>query len=206
MAASRCVTSLLKLSPITCSNLNCRQFHRLVTAPNNVLCKPKQISNVFPATRLLHLRFYSQKVDNTTETTNKPAASPILGSIQGLGIAGEVLKKQDENQSPEGQPQSSSSGQQNSDEEEEAKRKKEAEASWRAMKYTLIFFGVSMSGLTGYIVGTWGAPQKDEEGNVIEDQFSSKPLAIQYILRSWNAIMNYSQVSVYCKLYSHMLS
>lgn len=51
-----------------------------------------------------------------------------------------------------------------------------------------------MSGLTGYIVGTWGAPQKDEEGNVIEDQFSSKPLALQYVLRSWNAIMNYSQM------------
>ncbi|KAK4009062.1 mitochondrial import inner membrane translocase subunit TIM50-C [Daphnia magna] len=196
MAASRCVTSLLKLSSITCSNLTCRQFHRLVVAaPNNVLCKPKQISNVLPATRLLHLRFYSQKVEKTEESTSKPATSPILGSIQGLGIAGEVFKKQDDSQSSEGQTQSSSSGQQkNSDEEEEAKRKKEAEASWRTMKYTLIFFGVTMSGLTGYIVGTWGAPQKDEEGNVIEDQFSSKPLALQYVLRSWNAIMNYSQM------------
>ena len=64
------------------------------------------------------------------------------------------------------------------------------------MKYTLIFFGVTMSGLAGYIIGTWGAPEKDEEGNVIEDQFSSKPLALQYILRSWNAMMNYSKVNI----------
>ncbi len=202
MAASRCVTSLFKLSPISCSNWPCRQFHRIVTVPHNVLCRPKTTSSLLSATRLLHFRYFSQKADSSNEppaTTNKPtAASPILGSIQGLGIAGEVLKKQEE--SPPGDGQKSSGQKQNNNEEEEeaAKRKKEAEASWRAMKYTLIFFGVTMSGLTGYIVGTWGAPEKDEEGNVIEDQFSSKPLALQYILRSWNAMMNYSKVSFQC--------
>jgi hypothetical protein len=162
--------------------------------------QPKQMSSILFATRLLHYRCYSQKTDssNETQTTNKPvAASPILGSFGGLGIASEVLKSQDE---AEGKLKSSASGQQkqnNSEEDEEAKKKKEAEASWRTMKYTLIFFGVTLSGLSGYIIGTWGAPEKDEEGNVIEDQFSSKPLALQYILRSWNAMMNYSQVSIF---------
>jgi import inner membrane translocase subunit TIM50 len=75
-----------------------------------------------------------------------------------MGIAGEVLKSQNET---EGKLKSSPPGQQqqnNSEEDEEAKKKKEAEASWRTMKYTLIFFGVTLSGLSGYIVGTWGAP------------------------------------------------
>jgi len=52
-----------------------------------------------------------------------------------------------------------------------------------------------MSGLAGFLVATWGAPEKDEQGNVIEDQFSSKPLPLQYLQRSWNAIINYSQVN-----------
>nr|CAH0099482.1 unnamed protein product [Daphnia galeata] len=193
MAASRYVTSFVKLTQISGTKLTCGNFHRLVTIPQNVVCQPKQISSILLATRLLHYRCYSQKPDET-QTTSKPAtASPMLGSFQGLGIAGEVLKSQDETEGKK----STLSGQQqqnNSEEDEEAKKKKEAEASWRTMKYTLIFFGVTLSGLSGYIIGTWGAPEKDEEGNVIEDQFSSKPLALQYILRSWNAIMNYSQM------------
>ena len=201
MAASRCVTSLLKLSSFTSSNLTCGQLHRLGTAHQNVLCRLRPISsNSLSANRFLQFRYFSQKVDDHNQpaaTTQKTTPSSILGSIQGLGIAGEVLKKQEETQTSDGQAKSSSSGQeqkQNEEEEEAAKRKKEAEASWRAMKYTLIFFSVTLSGLTGYIVATWGAPERDEEGNVIEDQFSSKPLALQFILRSWNAMRNYSQV------------
>lgn len=197
MAASRYVTSFVKLTQISGTKLTCGNFHRLVTIPQNVVCQPKQISSILLATRLLHYRCYSQKPDETQTTSKPAAASPILGSFQGLGIAGEVLKSQDETEGKK----STLSGQQqqnNSEEDEEAKKKKEAEASWRTMKYTLIFFGVTLSGLSGYIIGTWGAPEKDEDGNVIEDQFSSKPLALQYILRSWNAIMNYSQVSHLC--------
>lgn len=199
MAASRCVTSLLKLSSISCSNWTCGQFHRLVSVNPNALCRPRATCGLLSTTNPLQLRYYSQKSDSTNEsapTKKTTPSSPILGSIQGLGIAGEVFKKQEENNTNEEKSKSSSSGQQNDeDEEEAAKRKKEAEASKRAMKYTLIFFGVTMSGMTGYIIGAWGAPEKDEEGNVIEDQFSSKPLALQYILRSWNAMMNYSKVN-----------
>ena len=96
MAASRYVTSFVKLTQISGTKLTCGNFHRLVTIPQNVVCQPKQISSILLATRLLHYRCYSQKPDET-QTTSKPAtASPILGSFQGLGIAGEVLKSQDE--------------------------------------------------------------------------------------------------------------
>ena len=56
------------------------------------------------------------------------AASPILGSIQGLGIAGEVLKKQEEGPI--------------------------------SLCYLAYLLTVTMSGLTGYIVGSWGQPEK----------------------------------------------
>ena len=50
-----------------------------------------------------------------------------------------------------------------------------------------------MSGLAGFLVSTWGAPEKDEDGNVIPDRFSSKPFPLQSLERSWNAMINYSQ-------------
>ena len=73
-------------------------------------------------------RCFSEK---TGETTNTTTTKPILGTFQGLGIAGQVQQQQAET-ATDGAAGSKSSG--GSDEEEEAKRKKEAEASWRAMK------------------------------------------------------------------------
>jgi len=99
-----------------------------------------------------------------------------------------------------GPDQSSSQEKSKTREEEEAedeeKRKKEAESSWKALKYSMIFLGVSMTGMAGFLVATWGVPDRDEEGNQIVDQFSSKALPLQYLLRSWNAMMNYSQVMI----------
>lgn len=152
----------------------------------------KPISRLLTASRLIHFRSLSQKADSNNEANvQDKKTSSILGFTQGLGLAGEVLKKQEETSSTAAQAKPD--GQQD-DSDEEAKRKKEAEASWRAMKYTLYFFGFTMTALSGFVIAVWGAPEKDEHGNVIEDQFSSKPLALQYLLRSWNAIMNYSKV------------
>ena len=74
-------------------------------------------------------RWFSEK---TGETTNTATTKPILGTFQGLGIAGQVQQQQQAETATDGAAGSKSSG--GSDEEEEAKRKKEAEASWRAMK------------------------------------------------------------------------
>lgn len=108
------------------------------------------------------------------------------------GIAGEVLKKQGKGIVNDGQSKSSASGQRQSSNEEE----EEAESSRKAMKYTLAFFGVSLSGLAGYVIGVWGAPKRDEDGNMLKDKFSSKPLPLQYVARAWSAMMNYSKVII----------
>lgn len=39
-----------------------------------------------------------------------------------------------------------------------------------------------------------GAPEKDNEGNDVDDRFSGKWLPLQYLLRAWNAAITYSQV------------
>lgn len=68
------------------------------------------------------------------------------------------------------------------------------------MKYSFYFLGITFSSLGGFLIVTWGAPDKDSEGNVMEDEFSSKPIPLQYILRSWNAVMNYSKVKDKCNI------
>ena len=139
-------------------------------------------------------RFYCKKIDESSAAAASPPADKIniLGSVKGLGIAEDVLKQKQNDSSSEDQLKASSPDL--NEEDEEAKRQKEAEASWRTMKYSLIFMGVTMSGLAGFLVAAWGAPEVDEEGNLIRDQFSDQQIVIQYFKRSWNAVMNYSQV------------
>lgn len=206
MAASRCVTSALRLTHLHSSNWASAQFQGLLRTSRN-LSYLRRPTNAFPsAPRLLCHRYLSQKASETTGETQSQTTPPtgsILGSFQGLGLAGDVLKQQKEAQAQASgsNPSDDQSGEQKSKEEdEEEKRRKEAEASWRAMKYSFYFLGITFSSLGGFLIVTWGAPDKDSEGNVMEDEFSSKPIPLQYILRSWNAVMNYSKVKDKCNI------
>ena len=187
MAASRCLTSCLQF-PLRRSNSTYYSSVRLSSACST----PKQLTTIkFPSLKCLstsHNRLYSQKV------TDEPSSAPpttdkinILGSLKGLGIAEDVLKKPTDGTVEE-------KAKPLIDEEDEEKRRKEDEASMRTMKYSLIFMGVTTAGLAGFLVGSWGAPDLDEEGNAIYDQFSDKQIVLQYVMRSWNAVVNYSQV------------
>jgi len=155
------------------------------------LTQNRLIESTSPSFRHLpapQYRFFSQKV--TDEPSSAPPATDkinILGSLKGIGIADDVLKKPNEGNNEE-QVKSVL------DEDDEEKRRKEDEASWRTLKYSMIFMGVTTAGLAGFLVGSWGAPDIDEDGNVVYDQFSDKQIVIQYLMRSWNAVMNYSQM------------
>jgi len=116
----------------------------------------------------------------------------ILGSVQGTGISEELLKSVKPAADAPTSPLSSTAQDENAKDEEQ--KRKDAENSARTLKYTVIFLGVTMSGLAGFLVATWGAPDKDEDGNEIKDQFSGKPLPLQYLQRAWHATMNYSQM------------
>lgn len=46
----------------------------------------------------------------------------------------------------------------------------------------------------GCLVVEYGMPGKDDEGNIIEDEFSALPAPKQYVYRLWNAMMFYQKV------------
>ncbi len=109
-----------------------------------------------------HIRHFSENDRHSSSSSQSSAQEKkiqtnSLGSVKGGGLSEELLKKQTETttQSDSGSRNTSENESSNTDEDAE-KKKKEAEASWRAMKYSLIFMGVSLSGMAGYLVGTWG--------------------------------------------------
>ena len=78
---------------------------------------------------------------------------------------------------------------------EEEKREREARAAWdvRMLKYTSYFLGIWLISTAGYIILVWGAPQIDDNGNIVEDQYSKLPAWQQYVKRSFNGLIDYWQ-------------
>ncbi|XP_056645786.1 mitochondrial import inner membrane translocase subunit TIM50-C-like [Diorhabda sublineata] len=77
---------------------------------------------------------------------------------------------------------------------EEEEKKKQRENSWRTMKLTLAFFGVSFTCLGAYIVFTLGAPERDLNGNLIKDDLIEKPIVLQYFIRSYRQLDYYRRL------------
>lgn len=76
----------------------------------------------------------------------------------------------------------------------EEETKKQREQSWRTMKLTLMFFGISFTCMGTYLIVNLGGPDKDEEGVPIRDQFSDYSLIKAYLMRT------FSQLEYYRKL------
>lgn len=86
------------------------------------------------------------------------------------------------------------------DEEEEAR--KQREQSWKMMKYSFLFFGVSI-GLTGsYIIYELSRSNYDEHGNLIEDEYSHLPYLQQIWKRFRREFTYYKRVIIF-SLYSN---
>ncbi|XP_015110303.1 mitochondrial import inner membrane translocase subunit TIM50-C [Diachasma alloeum] len=79
-----------------------------------------------------------------------------------------------------------------SKEDEEAQ--KQREQSWKMMKWSFILFGVSMSMTGGIIVYELARPTYDENGNIVEDEFSGLP----FPQRVWKRLCR--EVNYYTKL------
>ncbi|XP_030756183.1 mitochondrial import inner membrane translocase subunit TIM50-C-like [Sitophilus oryzae] len=95
---------------------------------------------------------------------------------------------------PLGNLLSSTKQQADTDKNEEQEAQKQREQSWRTMKLALIFFGVSFSCFGTYLVVTLGAPDKDEEGVPIRDEFSDKPLIKAYLMRTFRELEYYRRL------------
>ncbi|OXU29850.1 hypothetical protein TSAR_003020 [Trichomalopsis sarcophagae] len=63
--------------------------------------------------------------------------------------------------------------------DEEAERNQQNQRSWKMMKYSFIFFGVSMTLAGSMLIYDISKPKYDEDGNVIEDEFSHMPFIFQ---------------------------
>ncbi|XP_067005619.1 mitochondrial import inner membrane translocase subunit TIM50-C isoform X2 [Anabrus simplex] len=62
------------------------------------------------------------------------------------------------------------------------------------MKYGFAAFGASFGLLGVYLIYELGSPRRDEFGNIMEDQFSHKPLVQQYFSRMLNELDYYKRM------------
>lgn len=85
----------------------------------------------------------------------------------------------------------SSSEEASSDEEDKQKKR---EAAWRTMKRTWLFFGVTCTCVGCYLILSLGPPNKDEDGNEIEDELSGMFTVKQYLLRTYRELKNWGRL------------
>lgn len=86
------------------------------------------------------------------------------------------------------------SSDQTNTESEQLEKEKQRQRQQKITKYTLLVMLCMFSGSAVYALCEWGKPSVDENGNVIEDRFSSMPVVMQYIYRSWDTFTHYEQV------------
>ncbi|XP_055314025.1 mitochondrial import inner membrane translocase subunit TIM50-C-like [Sitodiplosis mosellana] len=77
---------------------------------------------------------------------------------------------------------------------QEQDEKKEQEKSWKRMKLGFYVFGVSTIVAAGWVVVDLGAPERDADGQIIEDEFSILPLPKQYLKRMWKSLTYYQKI------------
>lgn len=81
--------------------------------------------------------------------------------------------------------------------EEERRQKEEKENQEKAnkrMKLGFYVFGVAAVGMAVWTVYDFGAPEKDPDGNIIEDEFSKLPIVEQYFRRMWKSLTYYQKI------------
>lgn len=79
-------------------------------------------------------------------------------------------------------------------EKEKLEKEKQRNRQKKITKYTLLGMIVTFSGSAIYAFFSWGAPQVDEKGQNIPDQFSDMPFLVQYASRAWNTLTNYEKI------------
>ncbi|XP_045585084.1 mitochondrial import inner membrane translocase subunit TIM50-C [Procambarus clarkii] len=103
-------------------------------------------------------------------------------SAGSVGLADELLTAKVHGELKEQTTEDQQQGEQNNE------KQKEKEKTWRTLKYSFIGFGVMMTGMSGFMIWTWGSPNVDMQGNVIPDEFSNMPAVKQYLYRTWQGM------------------
>ncbi|ALC48919.1 ttm3 [Drosophila busckii] len=76
-------------------------------------------------------------------------------------------------------------------EEDEAK---ENERAWKRMKLGFAIFGGGGIATLFWGIYEFGKPEVDAEGQVIEDEFTNKPMVQQYVQRMWKSLHYYQKM------------
>ncbi|CAH0718111.1 unnamed protein product, partial [Brenthis ino] len=79
-------------------------------------------------------------------------------------------------------------------EKEQKEKTEENEKSWRRMKIGFAVFGGAMTIMGGCLVIEMGAPRRDDEGKLIEDEYSHLALPLQYLRRTWKELTFYEKM------------
>lgn len=143
--------------------------------------QPKESCCSGTSTRFLHLTAAASctKSVNGADKPNAPAGGPQL------------LSKLFPQTAVEADPAEQAQEQKRKEEEE---AKKEKESSWKRMKFGFVLFGASVTAFSVYTVFIFGAPDRDPEGNIIEDEFSQLPSVQQYFKRLWKSMTYYQKM------------
>ncbi|XP_055602087.1 mitochondrial import inner membrane translocase subunit TIM50-C-like [Uranotaenia lowii] len=156
----------------------------LASSSNLLVLKASQDLQSIGANRFLHLS-REGKCKNTGELKE-----PVAGAAQAPQLLSKLFPQTaaiDGNDAAE-------QAQREQKRKEEEEDKKEKESSWKRMKLGFVVFGASMTALSVYIVYIFGAPDRDHEGNIIEDEFIHLPTFQQYFKRLWKSMTYYQKM------------
>ncbi|XP_068622602.1 mitochondrial import inner membrane translocase subunit TIM50-C [Battus philenor] len=120
-------------------------------------------------------RFYSDKNIGQNKGDADPAKVDIIGRLFPKAVlnaddAQEIKKEQEKF------------------EKENKEKSEENQKSWKRMKIGFAVFGGAMTVLGGCLVVEMGAPRRDDDGNIIEDEFTNMPIVLQYLKRTWKEL------------------
>ncbi|XP_044735854.1 mitochondrial import inner membrane translocase subunit TIM50-C-like isoform X2 [Chrysoperla carnea] len=159
--ALRILSNLKLFTNVLNLNLNKHYNTSSVGQKINYLYFSKYVSN---------RRLYSNKTDEVNTAKENPSANPAkVGTFTALFQQKPVEESQ-------------------SNQNEEEENRKNREQAWRTMKYTLAMFGVTFTALGGWLIVEYGAPEVDEHGEVIRDEFSDLGTVRQYFMRMFRQL------------------
>ncbi|KAM3960457.1 mitochondrial import inner membrane translocase subunit TIM50-C-like [Aphomia sociella] len=77
---------------------------------------------------------------------------------------------------------------------ENKEKTEENEKNWRRMKIGFGVFGGALTVMGGCLVVEMGAPRRGDDGQIIQDEFSNMPIAMQYLKRTWKELTFYEKM------------
>ncbi|KAK0095170.1 hypothetical protein PV326_009037, partial [Microctonus aethiopoides] len=128
------------------------------------------------------------KITERYKSTVKDNVPKIFGSLTNILVTSSSIPSPQQNLNEKNEQYQSNTN--NEDEE----NRKQREKSWKRMKITLIILGVSFSAMGGMFIYTVSRPVYDENGDLVEDEFSHLP----FFPKIWKRV--YRELTYYKKL------